>query len=126
MSLAPCPSCARHVKTSEKSCPFCKSALPESLADSAIPGATHRLGRAAAFAFTASLTVAGCSAGIAPVGGDGGSGDEGGAGDSGSNDSSTVFDSAPKKDGSTPQDDGGVQPPYGAPAYGAPAVDSGK
>lgn len=122
MSLAPCPSCARHVKTSEKSCPFCKGALPEL---TPIPGATHRLGRAAAFAFTASLTVAGCSAGIAPVGGDGGS-DEGGAGDGGSNDASTVFDSAPRKDGSTPQDDGGNQPPYGAPAYGAPAVDSGK
>ena len=121
-SFAPCPSCARHVKTTEKSCPFCKGALPDAMVS--IPGATpgHRLGRAAAFAFTASLTVAGCSAGVAAPG-DGGT-DEGGGGfpvDASSTDSAVV-----KKDATAPKDEGGAQPPYGVPAYGAPPFDAGK
>lgn len=28
-ALLPCPSCARHVRSHEPSCPFCASALPE-------------------------------------------------------------------------------------------------
>ena len=119
-AFAPCPSCSRHVKTSEASCPFCKSSLAAgSLV--AIPGLAgggtqKRLTRAAAYAFTASLAVAGCTSGIAPAG-DGGSDGavpEGGAGDGGRNDGSI-------------QDEGGIAPPYGAPAYGQPPpFDSGK
>ena len=108
-ALAPCPSCSRHVQTSEKSCPFCKSELlPGAL--SAIPGTPNRLSRAAAFAFTASLTVAGCTAGIAPAGDggtEGGSSPDGGATDSGKKDATII-------------DEGGIAPPYGAPAYGQP------
>ena len=26
--LAPCPGCARHVRASERRCPFCRAALP--------------------------------------------------------------------------------------------------
>lgn len=108
--LAPCPACSRHVKTTERICPFCKGALPESIADAALPGATSRLSRAAAFAFASSLAVvgasAGCTSGTAPL-----------SGDAAANDGSP-------SDGS-PNDEGGQQPVYGAPAYGGPFVDSG-
>ena len=117
-ALAPCPSCSRHVQTSETTCPFCKNALPTL---TAIPGATRRLTRAAAYAFTASIAVAGCSSGVALPGGDGGTTEEG-PNDSGG----TPRDSGVKKDsGVIIRDDGGSQPPYGVPAYGGPAFDSG-
>jgi hypothetical protein len=110
-SLAPCPSCSRHVRTSEASCPFCKAALaPGELAASVIPAASTRLTRAAAFAFTASLAVAGCTGG-STLDTDGGT--EGGT------DGGTKADSS-AKDASVP-DEGGIAPPYGVPAYGAPA-----
>lgn len=60
--LEPCPSCQRHVRVSESSCPFCGtdvralSALPER----AMPAA--RLGRAALFAF--GVTAAAATAGV--------------------------------------------------------------
>ena len=107
-SLVPCPSCARHVLATEQSCPFCRSALPDSLASAVIPGTTQRLSRAAAFAFTASLTITGCGGEAAP----------------------TPSDSGVQKDSSADgasdgSDDGGNQAIYGAPAYGLPAPDAG-
>lgn len=59
--LVPCPHCGRHVFAGDSSCPFCASALPADLARFAVPGTSRRLTRAAAFAFTASLSVLGCS-----------------------------------------------------------------
>jgi hypothetical protein len=57
--LTPCPECQRHVRKSETSCPFCQTALSLShLPDHALP--RKRLGRAATFAFGA--TVAGATA----------------------------------------------------------------
>jgi hypothetical protein len=115
MTLAPCPSCSRHVKTSETACPFCKAAIAPGAAV-AIPGPPRRLSRAAAYAFTASLAIAGCEGGTAQIG-DAGTTDEGGSGGEGGT-----------RDGGTdaPPDNGNIQPPYGAPAYGAPPpVDSG-
>lgn len=114
MSLAPCPSCSRHVKTTEASCPFCKAALGERTVAS-VPIVKHRMTRAAAYAFGASLAVSGC-AGTTLTTGDGGT-EEGGAGDGGGTDGGT-------KD--APFDQGNIQPPYGAPAYGAVPIDSGK
>lgn len=64
--LAPCPACSRHVKTTEERCPFCAGALPQSFAGAATPAASGRLTRAAAFAFTATLAVTGCSTGTTP------------------------------------------------------------
>lgn len=132
--LAPCPSCSRHIKTTEKTCPFCKGALTDSHADAAIPGATGRLTRAAAFAFTASLAVAGstaaCTSGVAaPNGGDASADgstpprDEGGVqaayGGPGLLDSSAPDATAP--DATAPDDSGG-----GGAKYGGPPIDSGK
>ena len=125
--LAPCPACSRHIKTTERSCPFCKGAIPESIAESALPGASSRLSRAAAFAFTASLAVTGAA--VATTGCS--SGSSLGIGDA-STDGST-------SDATSPDDSGGVQPAYGAIAvdsgpddgggagtkYGGPPIDSG-
>ncbi len=54
--LAPCPCCQRHVRVSESACPFCCAAIdlsyvPEPLLPS------RRLGRAALFAFGATLAA---------------------------------------------------------------------
>ncbi len=103
-SLSPCPSCSRHVKTTEARCPFCGSAFSEIFAQSAIAGPTQRLSRAAAFAFTASLAVQGCGGTTSTV-----SQQDSGTGDGAHADSGQTTDS------------GGVQP-----AYGLPAVDAGR
>lgn len=93
-SLVPCPSCQRHVRASEHACPFCQSALPAALADGAIPAASQRMKRAAAFAFTATLALAGCGDSTTPAPAD-----------------------------SAVNDNGGVMPLYGAPAD-VPATDT--
>jgi hypothetical protein len=55
--LVPCPSCSRHVRTSESECPFCGSGLELSSVPAPVLPAT-RLGRAATFAFGATLLSA--------------------------------------------------------------------
>ena len=117
-SLVPCPSCARHVRASERACPFCRSVLSSTLASKAIPGATQRLSRAAAFTFAATLAATGCSDDPAPAA-DAAVLDTGSATDTGpSTDRGTDTGSA--TDTGFPTDDGGV-----APLYGLPAPDSG-
>jgi hypothetical protein len=55
--LVPCPECSRHVRVSETECPFC--ALPLDLAQAPEPQLPRtRLGRAATFAFGATLVSA--------------------------------------------------------------------
>jgi len=52
--LVPCPECSRHVRVSETECPFC--ALPLDLSGTPEPQLPRaRLGRAATFAFGATL-----------------------------------------------------------------------
>jgi len=92
MSLVPCPSCRRHIRTGEHACPFCAASIGADLASKAIPGTTQRLSRAAAFAFTATLTMANCGPGTTP---------------------------APTPDAATDAD-GGVAPLYGAPVDASP------
>lgn len=58
--LLPCPSCARHVKSSEAACPFCSSSLSGKLTRRA-PTTTKRLERLAAFTFAAAVLVTGCA-----------------------------------------------------------------
>ncbi len=106
-TLVPCPSCQRHVRASEASCPFCASALSDSLASQAVPAATQRLKRAAAFAFTASLALAGCGDTTTP------------APDAAAVDAATDTSSdATPADSSTdtgPADNGGMMALYGLP-----------
>ena len=56
--LVPCPSCARHIATSETTCPFCTSTVPDDLAMRAIPANTGRLRRFAMFTFATTAATA--------------------------------------------------------------------
>jgi hypothetical protein len=62
--LVPCPDCNRHVRKSEQVCPFCGAAVALA-ALAAPPLPSRRLGRAATFAFGATLvgatSIVGCS-----------------------------------------------------------------
>lgn len=73
--LVPCPNCARHVRQNEEACPFCSTALSLSeLPPPVLPRV--RLGRAATFAFGASLVGA---TSLVACGGDSENGKEGGS-----------------------------------------------
>ena len=102
--LVPCPNCSRHVRQTESACPFCETTL--SLGHiPAHPLPRTRLGRAATFAFGATL-VAGATA-LVGCGGDSEEGKKGGGGSGGS-----AGSSAGQSVG------GSAQPVYGAPAAG--------
>jgi len=125
--LVPCPDCHRHVHASEDGCPFCGASLPRDLAAKAVPGASQRLSRAAAFVFGATVVVSGCSGevqdGRAASGSDEGSTSGGGGGgdpDAGPNDdggNAALYGlPAPRDAGPDgPDDDGGGMAEYGAP-----------
>src|SRR5688572_19268691 len=106
--LVPCPSCKRHVRAAEAACPFCAEPLPDDIGARAIPGAPHRMTRAAAFVFGATVAVAGCGTDT-DGGGAGGGGGEGGMASSSTG----------------PADDGGVMALYGAPTDAGPPDDDG-
>jgi hypothetical protein len=83
--LLPCTACARHIRATEPTCPFCGEALPDAYrhaGPAALP--KKRLGRAARFAFGA--VVAGTLAAT-------GCGDDDGTSDTGTPDTSTTLDS---------------------------------
>ena len=125
--LPPCPDCQRHVRKTETSCPFCGQAL--ALSD--LPAAVlprSRLGRAATFAFGA--TLASATALVACGGESEGKKESAGGTASGGA-------GAGQSPGGT-----GIAPPYGVPAggtendtggtgfgvglvYGAPSVSDG-
>ncbi|MGO9837609.1 MAG: hypothetical protein ACLP1X_25755 [Polyangiaceae bacterium] len=67
--LGPCPVCARHVRVSEPSCPFCRAELPSSFQKRTMPlPPAVRLSRAALYALgvgTLSATTAACGGGQA-------------------------------------------------------------
>ncbi|HVR60283.1 MAG TPA: hypothetical protein VMU50_00215 [Polyangia bacterium] len=145
--LVPCSACQRHVQVIEARCPFCgvaRSPEQRSSPPPAMPG--HRLGRAALFAFGATmLSAAVCSDGSgggkdagmdtpAEVGGGGsggsgagsggagsggaGSGGQSGTGGAASDAGGGGTDGAVDRSGTG----GGVAPAYGiTPLYGAPA-----
>jgi hypothetical protein len=136
--LIPCPGCNRHVRQAETSCPFCATALSlEHIAPAALP--RTRLGRAATFAFGATLvgatTLLACggeseekkpggggssSGGTASAGSNaiyggppiGGTGSDGGSGNSAGNTSG----------GTSVGGSGGPAPAYGAPTAGFSGV----
>lgn len=117
-TLVPCPACERHVRVSEARCPFCEAALPESIAQRAVPATTQRLSRAATFVFgAAALVASGCGT---PANPDGGGGDDvvadmggpmplygGPPVDAGVDDASDG--------GTNRRDSGGIMPLYGGP-----------
>jgi hypothetical protein len=120
--LTPCPECQRHVRTTESRCPFCDSAL--SLSRVALPVLPRsRLGRAATFAFGATLASATALLGC---GGESESKKEGGgsaggasaAGGSASGGSAAGSSNAGNDSGGA-SSFGGVGLLYGAPAAGS-------
>ena len=121
--LLPCPECQRHVRKTEASCPFCGEALSLAhLPPAVLP--TRRLGRAATFAFGASVVGAtalvGCSDGDDSGGGQAVYGAPA-AGIGGMN-----VGGAPN--GGNLNQGGSAQPVYGAPAAGtgnAPSAGAG-
>ena len=127
MALQPCPSCSRHVRSTETACPFCATAL--ALTASPAPMTSERLGRAALFVFGAAMAtnVAACSMSTTPPS------------DTGPNPDVSDFPPADAgTDAPTPVPDSGFFPPYGTPApdagndtgglagaYGGPPQDGG-
>jgi hypothetical protein len=128
MTLVPCPSCSRHVRATESTCPFCATSLAIDPPAPAVIG--ERLGRAALFAFGAALATnaAACGTATVPPG----------------DDAAVHGDAGPPADAGTdafvpPSPDSGFFPPYGTPppedaghdgglagAYGAPPpIDAG-
>jgi hypothetical protein len=107
--LVACPSCARHVRVSEATCPFCATGLPEA-ARSTQPrrAPTERLSRAALYAFgVGGLAVAAaCSSTSTTKTPD----------DGGSLDAETHDTGADRQ----------INVPYGQPAYGASPFDAGE
>lgn len=131
--LLACPSCVRHVRATERTCPFCAASLPETFAAAPMPQApTKRLGRAALYAFGAtSITVAAaCSSASstpaygAPVPGD----ETSDAADEAQLEATAVY-GAPAPDGGLPEasdDDATGEPDVTvAPLYGATPVEAG-
>lgn len=129
-ALVPCSRCARHVRTSSATCPFCAAAIDASQAASAeaLRGrAVPRLGRAAVLAFGTSLVAAACGGGAAEAGGDqgdhgnvtagsestnsGGHGEDPNASDDPEGSDGVHEDTAPQ-----PDPGGGAVAAYGAPA----------
>jgi len=137
MSFAPCSSCGRHIKTTEAACPFCTQGAPLS----ATPGLTGRASRAAIYAFTTTLALAGCTSG-SPTSSTSSSGAS--SGTSGTSSGSSGASSSGSSSGESSS--GAVAPPYGiaptdagesssssssstssgASLYGAPPPDAGK
>jgi len=75
--LVPCPACDRHVRKHESACPFCSVELSlQHLPPAALP--RSRLGRAATFAFGATLA----GAALVACGGESEQGKKGGGGGS--------------------------------------------
>ena len=121
--LVPCPGCRRHVRVSETNCPFCSAAL--SLANTPAPVLpTLRLGRAATFAFGATLlgasALVACSGESEERGGDNGGGKSGASGSStggSSNGGSSNGGSSGSSTGGTDNVGGGMAL-YGGPPLG--------
>jgi hypothetical protein len=142
--LVPCPSCERHLRASETTCPFCGSAVDLSgLPPPALPN--RRLSRAALVAFGATIAAGvaatscggdtdepdkggsgGSAAGGGGAGGSGGNGSGGGStgGNAGSSTGGSSGSSTGGSSGSGTGGDGGsVGPVYGIPVdAGSPDV----
>jgi hypothetical protein len=63
-NLQPCPSCARHIKTEESTCPFCGQATPQGFSGLVRPRGAAPLSRAAVL-FMSATAVTGLAAPLA-------------------------------------------------------------
>ena len=120
--LVPCPSCRRHVRSTEQSCPFCASALPDDLAARANPApANRRIHRSVLFAAGAvasAVAIGACSSSSSgtptpPT-------DSATTSDAIADDGTPAVMYGPAPFDTAPDDDGAPMP-----KYGGPPVDSG-
>jgi len=119
-ALTPCPQCQRHVRKTETQCPFCEASI--SLAHVPEPVLPRkRLGRAATFAFGAS--VIGATALVAC--GDGESQPGGVVAVYGAPPGGSSFAGAPSSGSSSGGSSNGGDAGAGTAVYGAPAAGSG-
>ena len=109
-SLLPCPSCARHVRSTEDACPFCAASITRG-AVRPVPRVGARLSRAALYALGAS------AAALAACGGNSTSSSDAGA--NGDAQIGPMYGGPPVEAGS----DQFVPTP--TPAYGGPPQDAG-
>lgn len=59
--LKPCPSCGRHIRSTEATCPFCGAGTPEGFEVCAAKGGSGAVAATrAAVVFAGALTLAGC------------------------------------------------------------------
>ncbi len=120
--LVPCPECSRHVRVSERECPFC--ALPLDLSGTPEPQLPRtRLGRAATFAFGATLVSASALAACSSDSGDdssagGTSSSAGTSSSSGGTTNGTSGSTSIAGTSSSVAGTGSAMPVYGAPAAG--------
>jgi len=125
-TLIPCAGCGRHVRTSDTACPFCGQTI-ESDASRA-PSRPHgaRLGRAALFAFGA--TIAATAAACSPASNPDASSPDAGMQDSAPDAGNMAVYGGPPVDSGAPSDAGTDNDASdGSPGarYGAPPVDAG-
>jgi hypothetical protein len=134
--LVPCPECSRHVRVSETECPFC--ALPLDLAGTPEPQLPRtRLGRAATFAFGATLASATALAACGGKTAESGTGNvappyglpppppAGGSGGDAGTDMNTGGAAGTTGGAGNVSGTGNVVPPYGLPPPPPPAGGSG-
>jgi hypothetical protein len=125
MSLHPCPSCTRHVRATETTCPFCAEAIAIEAPTPRV--VSERLGRAALFAVGAAvITSSGCAVAAygAPPQDSGPNDAAAAAADAGNPDSGFFPPYGTPPEDTGPPDDGGHDGGL-AGAYGGPPVDSG-
>ena len=129
MRLEPCPSCHRHVRTDEITCPFCAASIESAMGTAAPrPLPDRRLHRAALMSFGLTVAAAGGAASLQACGDD----------DSDDLDRNAVaiYGAPAQPDaGKVPTKDAGaakpnpgdnVQPPYGAPPPRPERQDAGR
>ena len=61
-TLAPCPSCDRHVRVCSACCPFCAATLSADFGANVVPDTRARLHRAAIFFFASTVSAAAATA----------------------------------------------------------------
>lgn len=105
--LTPCPGCSRHVKVSDRACPFCASALPEGPGADPWPSDGPRLSRSATLLLGAALMATGCPSPSANI--------------YGGPPTPPPAADAPSHRSGPPNDAGGGAEIYGAPPRPAPA-----
>jgi hypothetical protein len=121
--LLPCSACSRHVRADEATCRFCGAPIDARFLP---PDTTRRLGRAAVFAFGATVAVAACSSEVVIDADDAGAGPGAGPGTSSSSSSSASTAGGTSEGGAGGEGGVTIGPMYGAAAFGGAGGQGGE